>query len=175
MENKNDVVELTKEQLDGWEEYRNALYIQKSKSDDLFEKAITFISSGALGLTLTFHDKIVPVENSTYVILVALGWVFLVATLFVNLVSHYQSSKSTDNSIDEIDSIINKEITYYSFHRNLTRRNNVIDNLNKASILLLGIGLFVIVLYVSININYGKTKQTETTIETTKPTTTQND
>src|SRR5690606_1702461 len=155
-ENKEEIVKFTSKQLEGWEEYRNALYIQKSKSDDLFEKAITFIASGALGLTLTFHDKIVPVENSIYVIIIAIGWALLVATLFINLISHYQSSKSTDNSIDEIDGIMDYEIAYSTFQNNLRNRNRRIDNLNKASIILLGVGLLLIIIYVSINIHYGK-------------------
>lgn len=151
-DNKKEVAIFTSDQLKGWEEYRNALYIQKSKSDDLFEKAITFISSGALGLTLTFHDKIVPVENAKFVILASLGWTFLGATLFVNLISHFQSSKSTDNAIDEIDGIIDYRISYKNFSDNLKKRNKLIDNLNKTSIILLGLGLLLIIIYVSINI-----------------------
>jgi len=171
---KDKPIEFTTEQLSGWEEYRQALYIQKSKSDDLFEKAITFISSGALGLTLTFHDKIVPANDANFVILIALGWAFLVTTLFINLISHYQSSKSTDDSIDEIDNIMEYKITYSVFQKKLSKRNRVIENLNKASIALLGTGLLLIIIYVSINLHYGKTTQSETTIETTKSTTTQN-
>jgi len=171
-ENKEEIVKFTSKQLEGWEEYRNALYIQKSKSDDLFEKAITFIASGALGLTLTFHDKIVPVENSIYVIIIAIGWALLVATLFINLISHYQSSKSTDNSIDEIDGIMDYEIAYSTFQNNLRNRNRRIDNLNKASIILLGVGLLLIIIYVSINIHYGKEKQLDTKVETSKQATT---
>lgn len=166
--------EFTPEQLAGWEEYRQALYIQKSKSDDLFEKAITFITSGALGLTLTFHNKIVPVEDAICVIIIALGWALLVATLFINLVSHYKSSKSTDDSIDEIDKIMEYKITYSVFQQNLSKRNKNIDNLNKASITVLGAGLLLIVIYVSINIHYGKTTEPGTRVETTKSTNAQN-
>ena len=172
---KDKPIEFTSEQLAGWEEYRQALYIQKSKSDDLVEKAITFISSGALGLTLTFHDKIVPAVDAIYVIIIAIGWALLVATLFINLISHYQSSKSTDNSIDEIDNIIDYKITYSIFQEKLGKRNRSIDNLNKASIFLLGMGLLLIIIYVSINLHYGKTTQSKTTIETTKSATTQHE
>jgi len=175
MNEKEKLGEFTSEQLEGWEEYRQALYIQKSKSDDHFEKAVTFITSGALGLTLTFHDKIVPAENATYVILIAIGWTLLVATLFVNLISHYQSSKSTDDSIDEIDRIMDYKITYSIFHNNLNNRNKRIDNLNKASIFLLGSGLLLIIIYVSINLHYGKTAKSKTVVQTTKSTTTQNE
>ncbi len=170
-----DDIELTSQQIAGWEEYRNALYIQKSKSDDLFEKAITFIASGALGLTLTFHDKIVPVEHASCVILIALGWAVLVASLFVNLFSHYQSSKSTDNCIDEIDDIMDSKSTYFIFHKNLSIRNRRIDNLNKASMILLGSGLLLIIIYVSINIHYGKKTHSEDKNEYTRSTTKQNE
>jgi len=47
----------------------------------IFEKAITFITSGELGLT--FHDKIVPVESAKVVYIIAIGWFPLVATLFI--------------------------------------------------------------------------------------------
>lgn len=174
VEKEKTINEFTPEQLSGWEEYRQSLYVQKAKSDDLFEKAITFISSGALGLTLTFHDKIVPVENAIWIVLIAVGWFLLVATLFLNLVSHYKSSKSTDYTIDEIDSIIDYQLSYEDFRKKLTKRNKQIDRLNLASIVLLGIGLLVIIMYVSINIHYGKETKLKTTVETTKSTTTQN-
>jgi len=167
--NQTDV-KFSNEQLELWEEYRNSLYIQKTKSDDLFEKAITFIASGALGLTLTFHDKIVPDDNAEAVVLIAIGWSLLVATLFVNLISHFQSSKSTDKTIDEIDGVLGYEITYEKFKHKLKLRNSLIDNLNKISILLLGLGLLLIIIYVSINIHYGKETKTNTTEQTTEQT-----
>lgn len=156
METKNETQKFTPSQIQGWEEYRNSLYIQKSKSDDYFEKAITFISSGALGITLTFHDKIVPIENSSFIFLISLGWFFLVATLFVNLISHYKSGKSIDKSIDEIDDIIAYRINYETYQMNIAKRNKFIDFLNKSSIFLLGSALFLIITYITININYGK-------------------
>lgn len=171
-EKKDNFNEFTPEQLSWWEEYRNLLYQQKSKSDDHFEKAITFITSGALGLTLTFHDKIVPFSNAMFVYFLAIGWAFLVATLFVNLYSHYQSSKSTDTTIDDVDDVIGYELTYNGFREKLNKRNSIINGLNKASIYLLGAGLILIIIYVSLNLQYGKAKQSKTSIETPKSTTT---
>ena len=96
----------TADQLKLLEDYRQSLLLHKNKSADLFEKAITFISAGALALTLTFHDKIVPAENAIYVIIIGIGWAFLTATLFINLISHYQTSKSLDKTIVEVDDVI---------------------------------------------------------------------
>jgi hypothetical protein len=167
-EEKKIITKFSSEQLTWWEEYRDLLYQQKSKSDDHFEKAITFITSGALGLTLTFHDKIVPFSNAICVYIIAIGWFLLVATLFVNLYSHYQSSKSTDATIDDVDDVIDYNLTYNGFRKKVNKRNSVINHLNKASIYLLGAGLISIIIYVSINLHYGKATKSETTIQTTK-------
>mgnify|MGYP000373066134 CR=1 FL=1 len=54
----------SEEEIEGWIEYRKSLLEQKSKSDDDFEKYITFIASGTLGLTLTFMENISPAAAS---------------------------------------------------------------------------------------------------------------
>ncbi len=137
----------TEEEIESWKEYRLSLLEHKSKSDDDFEKYITFISSGALGLTITFIDKITPLEEAIYFWLIAVGWILLAITLLVNLFSHYQSSRFTEKSIDEIDD----NIDYFELRKNLERRNRIIDFYNKASIYSLFIGVIFILLYVIIN------------------------
>ena len=67
------------------------------------------------------------------------------------------------------------KITYSVFQEKLGKRNRRIDNLNKASIVLLGMGLLLIIIYVSINLHYGKETQSETTIKATEQATTQNE
>lgn len=151
-----EIFKFTPEQLKGWEDYRSSIYEQQTKSHDSFEKAMTFLSSGALGLTLTFHDKIVPGANAIGVLFIALGWFFLAATLFLNLLSHYQSSKSLNKSADEIDKVISYEKSFEEYNYNLRNRNNSIDRLNKITIWLLGIGLILVIIYVTINIYNGK-------------------
>lgn len=171
MEEKNENIKDPKfsdEQLKGWEDYRSSIYDQQTKSHDSFEKAMTFITSGALALTLTFHDKIVPVGNAKAIFLIAIGWVLLAFTLFVNLVSHYLSSKSLNKSADEIDQVISYQLTFDEFNRNLDSRNRNIDRLNKSTIWTLGIGLLAIIMYVTINIYNGKKEQSESELETSK-------
>ena len=171
MEEKNENITAPKfsaEQLKGWEDYRSSIYDQQTKSHDSFEKAMTFITSGALVLTLTFHDKIVPVGNAEAIFLIAIGWVLLAITLFVNLVSHYLSSKSLNKSADEIDQVISYQLTFDDFNRNLESRNRNIDRLNKSTIWTLGIGLLAIIMYVTINIYNGKKEQSESELETSK-------
>jgi hypothetical protein len=138
----------SKEEIKDWLEYRKSLLEQKSKSDDDFEKYITFIASGALGLTLTFLDKITPLDYAVYIWLVATGWVLLVLTLLINLFSHFLSSKYTTKSINEIDDAID----YDSLRKKLDKRNKIINNLNGSSIFLLIAGVMSILIYVILNL-----------------------
>ena len=129
---------------------------------------MTFITSGALALTLTFHDKIVPVEKAKAVYLIAIGWFFLATTLFINLISHYQSSKSLNRSAEEIDRVISYSLSFENFNNNLNKRNILIDCLNKITIWLLGVGLCFVIMYVTLNIYNGKEIHTQTSVQTTK-------
>ena len=135
------------EEIEGWIEYRKSLLEQKSKSDDDFEKYITFIASGALGLTLTFMENISPLKCAVHKWLVATGWVLLALTLLLNLLSHFLSSRFTSKSIDEIDD----EIKYDELRENLDKRNKIIDRFNISSILSLFLGIIGILLFVIIN------------------------
>lgn len=140
-------MEKTKEEIEGWLEYRKSLLEHKSKSDDDFEKYITFIASGALGLTLTFLDKISPLDKAVFIWIIATGWILLSLTLLINLYSHFLSSKYTTKSIDEIDD----EIDYDSLRENLDKRNTNINKLNGWSIFLLFLGILFILIYVILN------------------------
>lgn len=137
----------SKEEIEGWIEYRKSLLEQKSKSDDDFEKYITFITSGALGLTLTFMENISPLESAIHKWMIVVGWVLLAITLLLNLFSHFLSSRYTSKSIDEIDD----EINYDELRENLDKRNKIIECLNISSILALFIGIIFILLFVIIN------------------------
>ena len=93
----------TKKQIKAWDDYRLSLLLEKSKSDDHFEKYITIIASGALGLTITFIDKISPLENAICIWIISIGWFLLTTTLFINLLSHYIASKNNTKAVQDID------------------------------------------------------------------------
>lgn len=137
---------LKKSQKD-WEAYRLSILEQKSKSEDDFEKYITFISSGALIITLTFIDKISPLDTSVNKWLLILGWGLFAATLLINLISHYLSGRYNEKTVLDIDAgIPNNKIT-----ENIKSRNKIISVLNVISIVSLGIGIFSILIFTSIN------------------------
>lgn len=137
----------SKEEIDQWKEYRLSILEQKSKSDDDFERYITFIASGSLGLTITFIDKISPLEESIAVWVIAIGWILLAFTLFINLISHFLSSKYNEKTIQDIDD----EITYEILIKRIDNRNKIISRLNLSSIILLGLGIISILTYTIIN------------------------
>lgn len=137
----------SKEEIKKWNEYRLSVTEQKMKSDDDFEKYITFISSGALGLSLTFIDKISPLKQSVCLWIIVIGWFSLAITLFFNLLSHFLSSKYSEKIVQEIDD----EIEYDILISNINKRNRVISILNLISIILLGVGIILILIFTTIN------------------------
>lgn len=135
-----------------WIEYRQSILDQKAKSDDDFEKYITFISSGALIITLTFIDKISPLETSVLKWILITGWFFLASTLLINLVSHYLSSRFNEKTVQNLD----EQLPFENLLCNIKRRNHIISTLNIISIISLGIGIISILIFATINAyNYG--------------------
>ncbi|NRB60403.1 MAG: hypothetical protein HRU50_10765 [Winogradskyella sp.] len=152
----------TEEDKKGWDEYRLSLLVEKSKSDDHFEKYITIIASGALGLTITFIDKISPLENAICIWIISIGWFLMTTTLFINLLSHYIASKNNSKAVQDIDD----EKDYDEIVSGINKRNKKMDRLNIASIYTLAIGLCCILIYTSINAYNGKKKQNSAESET---------
>ncbi len=141
----------SKKEIEQWKEYRLSLLEEKGKSDDDFEKYITFIASGGLGLTLTFIDNISPLKESICVWVIVLGWFSLAATLFVNLLSHYISSANNTKTIQDIDD----DLSYENILSNIDRRNKLVSRLNLSSIIALGLGILCILIFTSINAYHG--------------------
>ncbi|HYG40087.1 MAG TPA: hypothetical protein VD908_15775 [Cytophagales bacterium] len=129
------------------QEIRKAIYESKEKSEDDFEKYITYISAGGLALTLTFMEKVVQLKEAIYVGLLVLGWVFLGITLLVNLISHFLSARYADASISDLDSEVE------DIDKRIDKRNWKMDVINLSTIITLFIGITFIIIFVSINVN----------------------
>jgi hypothetical protein len=137
----------SEKEVEEWKEYRKSILVEKGKSDDDFEKYITFIASGSLGLTLTFIDKISPLKQSIGIWVIIVGWVFLASTLFINLLSHFLSSRYNEKTIQDLDD----EIKYDDLINNIDKRNKLVSNLNLTSIILLGLGILFILIFTALN------------------------
>jgi len=118
----------------------------KEKSEDDFEKNITYISAGALGLSITFLEKIVPIKDAVYFSLVIISWSFLSLTLLSNLLSHLYSSFIVDKTLDDLDENSSKTIS------NWERRVCKITIWNIINVIGLVVGIVVFIVFVSINL-----------------------
>jgi len=136
----------------GKQEERNEFFKTIEKSEDDFEKKITQISAGALALSITFIDKIVDIPNAKYFWILILGWILLALTLSINLISILVSRKLNMRTLNEIDIETDREVIY----ENIKKRNTTIRNLDLISLIKLLLGIFLIVLFSSININNKK-------------------
>jgi MFS family permease len=110
----------------------------KEKSEDDFEKNITIISSGALGLSVTFLSDIVNIETSRYFGLLIASWGMLILTLVSNLLSHLYASHIMD-LCQEDRGTPNEEANWRRRTRKMTRWN-----ITNVFSLMAGIVLFVI-------------------------------
>ena len=139
--------DLEEKERQDWIQYRNAVSENKSKSQDDFEKYINLLASGGIVLSLTFLEKIITVDKTTFKVFYIIGLILLVATLLSNLYSHYKSIKDSDLTILEID-----EKKYDDIFKNIEKRNKIINRLNRTSIWSLIIGVIFILTFVTINL-----------------------
>ena len=130
--------------------YRDKLQNVINSTEDHFEQKLTYISAGALGLTLTFIEKIIPLETSIGLTFLIMGWGFLVMTLLLNLCSHMISKVFIMKSRKEYDEI-SPEGSVMELYNKVNRRNEKIDLINWATIVLLFFGISFIVLFASLN------------------------
>lgn len=117
-----------------------------AKTEEYFEKQLTYISAGALGISLTLINNIVPFEDAYAIIWIVIGWVLLVATLLLNLSSHMISKCFLNKTLSELDN----NYTFKCLKQK--KRNRLIDYINWITIILLIIGISSFVTFVSINL-----------------------
>lgn len=125
---------------------REILQSAKEKSEDDFEKKVTYISAGALGLSLTFIEKIVHERRATCLGLLISSWALLIFTLLLNLLSHSISSYYHDKTTQEFD----REDE--NLESNIDKRNKRLWIINIVTIATLIFGIVLLVTFVSINL-----------------------
>ncbi len=131
---------------------RAEFYSSIDKSENDLERKITYISAGALALSITFMEKIVDLTSAEHFYLLIIGWILLALTLAVNLISTLTSRKLTMKSLKDFDD----EIEESELIKNIAKRNNLISNLDLASLISLLIGIFFVVTFCSVNLENRK-------------------
>lgn len=116
----------------------------KEKSDDDYEKNITYISAGTLVVSLTFIEKIVNLGQSSAVWCLITSWAFMGSTLLINLVSHQLSSHYAQQCDEELRLSIAEEPKF-------RRRITLIRRLNWTTTATLSLGMLFLIVFCSIN------------------------
>lgn len=129
------------------DQFRGLLQDVINRSEEHFEQKITYISAGALVLSLTLIEKIIDFTGAVSIIFLILGWVILACTLFINLVSHQISKVYVRMTLKEID----KDLDLSTIITNVRKRNIRIEKINWGCIFLLALGIISIIIFTSIN------------------------
>lgn len=116
------------------------------KSQDDFEKQLSFISAGALGVSMFLIEKVIKdLTLSHFKWMIITSWAFLGFTLIINLVSHFMVIKFNYKNIEEID-------TNRYDQQKAVKRNGIIKRINFFTLITLILGIIFLILFTSINI-----------------------
>lgn len=127
-------------------EYKIEVKKVYEKSQETFEKQLSFLSAGALGFSMFFVEKIIAdfsLSNCKFLIITS--WFSLGITLVVNLISHHLSAQNNYKTLLEIDA--NK----YDYKK-VAIRIKFINIINWITIATLLIGILTFIIYILLNI-----------------------
>lgn len=130
---------------------RRELVIGERESSSRFDKWILTLSGGALGLSITFIDKITPnpTPNSSY--LLSLSWLLLLLTILISLASHLTSQAAFRRQRDILDKQL--EAGTEEGEREGVNRPAIVTNcLNIASMVFFGAGVIFLCLFLIYNL-----------------------
>jgi hypothetical protein len=118
------------------------------KSYEIFDKQLVYFSTGALGLSFVLIDKVVrDVNQSHHKWMLITGWVLLILTLLLNLVSHVVAAYIHRQTVRLIDEGLFDSPT----SGKMDKKNRVLDFFNYLFYAIMVIGIIFIFLYASLN------------------------
>jgi hypothetical protein len=132
-------------------EYRNQINQLESKNQEGFDKTLLTLSSGALGLTLTFIKDIIDLDNAKFTVFLFLCWLSWALSLCMILLS-YNSSISSFQKIrmqidrGEVDTILKSRKHLGEPFRTWT------SIFNHGGLITFLIGVLFIIIFISLNL-----------------------
>jgi len=128
------------------EKYREELITLLHKSQDAFEKQLTYISAGSLALSIGFIKDIVKnIADADCKWLLNTGWGLLGFTLLVNCISHIRAADLHNKTIRDINNGKYDDME-------VSNRYKEVGWVNWVTVGTLVLGLIAIIIFVSINI-----------------------
>lgn len=126
--------------------YKEELISVLHKSQDTFEKQLSYISAGSLALSMAFiKDMVKDISGSHCKTLLILGWISLAVSLLVNCISHIRASELHNRTINEIN------CENYN-DKKVSKRLREIRRTNWISVGAMVLGIIFIIIFVSINL-----------------------
>ena len=122
-------------------QYRELLYKGFLYSTEQFDKAILFVSSGSLAISITLIEKVVPLATSKYSWLLLFSWLFQALTIILFTLNHYVSIQAFNREMKQDGAQNGKE-------------NKLVKHINKFSIVTLLFGLLLLITFIFINIHH---------------------
>jgi hypothetical protein len=128
------------------EKYKEELIAIHRKSQETFEQQLSYISAGSLALSIGFVKDIVKdIRSANYRCLLTAGWILMVVTLLLNLISHLLAVRFYSKSISEIH--------WNKFNSNISdKRFEKITWLNWICVITLVLGILLIIVFVNRNL-----------------------
>ena len=131
---------------DPLQQYKEELTELLHKSQDAFERQLSYISAGSLALSIGFiKDVIENIEDAKFKWLLSTGWICLGATLLINCISHIRAADLHNKTIRDIN------VGSYD-HNTVTNRYKEIGYVNWGTVATLILGIAAVVTFVSLNI-----------------------
>lgn len=128
------------------QDFRKELLDVFHKSQETFEKQLSYIAAGALSLSIGFIQEIVkPIKTSHHKWMLILGWAALIFTLLINLISHFIAGWHAKKGANEA-------ANFEKYDKNkIDRRARWITGMNIVTVATLTGGILLIVWYIVIN------------------------
>lgn len=132
-----------------YKERENLLQSLRS-SYELYDKYLLALSSGGLGISLSFIENIVPLEKANFKIILIISWILFILSIIFTLISFITSQKSTTKQLhiaqkyylEEDDTAYNEKDLF----------NKATEYLNYFSGLIFLFAVILTVIFISINI-----------------------
>lgn len=126
--------------------YKNELVDIHRKSQETFEQQLSYISAGCLVLSIGYvKDVVKDIGKAGCRSLLMIGWVLMVSTLLLNLISHLLAEKFYSKSISEINRSVFDPVKSDKRFKEITR-------INWICVYTLILGILLIIIFIDRNL-----------------------
>ncbi|HEX5153621.1 MAG TPA: hypothetical protein VFW07_19365 [Parafilimonas sp.] len=126
--------------------YKEELVTLLHKSQDSFEKQLSYISAGSLALSIGFiKDVVTNIAEARSKRLLDMGWILLCITLLGNCISHIRAADLHNKTIADINHGRYDD-------KKVEKRYKEVSAVNWISVFTMLFGIASIVIFVSVNI-----------------------